>query len=123
MEMSTMDKKLLDYITDRTHDLINAPSCCNEAKAAAHAWLAAIGTNQQAAETKKYITELKADIMPINMLIAFVESDKGAQVFGTDTAKNIAAHARQIQSAGAKYCDCPACTAAAAILSKANMLL
>ncbi|WP_196590234.1 molecular chaperone Hsp90 [Pectinatus frisingensis] len=118
-----MDKKLLDYVTDKTHDLINAPSCCNEAKTAAQHWLTAVGTKQQTVETQKYIAELKADITPINMLIAFAESDEGARLFGADTAKNIAAHARQIQSTGAKYCDCPACTAAAAILSKTNSLL
>ncbi|WP_196592927.1 molecular chaperone Hsp90 [Pectinatus sottacetonis] len=115
-----MDKEWLDYITEKTHDLINAASCCDEAKAAAQAWLAAVNTKQEVAETQKYIAELKADIMPVGMLVDFAESDKGIQLFGVDTAKNIAAHGRQIQSAGAKYCDCPACTAAAAILSKTN---
>jgi len=28
------------------------------------------------------------------------------------------AHAKEIKAKGAKYCDCPACTACAAILAK-----
>ena len=56
-------------------------------------------------------------------MIAFAESDAGAQVFGADAAKNVAAHAKEIKAAGAKYCDCPACAAAEAILEKKDMML
>lgn len=118
-----MDKEVLSYVVEKTHELISAPSCSSEAKAAAQTWLEAIGTEKEAAETKKYIDELEADIMPIDGLIGFAESDAGFQVFGADTAKNIAAHAKEIKSAGAKYCDCPACASAAAILDKKDILL
>lgn len=67
--------------------------------------------------------ELEADIMPIDGLIGFAESEHGAQVFGADKAKAVAAHAREIKAAGAKYCDCPACAAAEAILDKKDTLL
>lgn len=123
MEMVDMDKEVLKYVTEKTHDLINSPSCCSEIKIAAQAWTDAVGTEQETAEMKKYIAELKADIMPINMLIAFAESDEGIQLFGANTAENIAAHAKKIQTGGAKYCDCPACTAASAILSRENAFL
>ena len=70
-----------------------------------------------------YIAELEADIMPIDGLIGFAGSDAGRAYFGEDTAKGIAAHAEEIKAAGAKYCDCPACAAVAAILEKkADML-
>ena len=118
-----LDKAVLDYAVEKTRDLMHAPSCSSEAKAAAQAWLDAVGTEQEAAQTKKYIAELEADIMPIDMLIAFAESDAGAQVFGAEMAKNVAAHAKEIKAAGAIYCDCPACTAAAAILEKKDELL
>lgn len=48
-------------------------------------------SSSSAAETKKYIEELEADIMPIDNLICFAESEAGTQVFGADTAKNVAA--------------------------------
>lgn len=118
-----MDKKVLDYVVEKTHQLMAAASCSSEAKTAAQAWLDAVGTDQEVAETKNYIKELEADIMPIDGLIAFAESDGGVQVFGADTAKNVAAHAKEIKTNGAKYCDCSACAAAAAILEKKDSLL
>ena len=39
-----MDKQTLEFITEKTHALLEAPSCCKEAKEAAQNWLAAVGT-------------------------------------------------------------------------------
>ena len=118
-----MNKEVLDYVVEKPHELIDAPTCSSEAREAAKAWLDALGTDAEAAETKKYIDELEADIMPIDTLISFAESEGGSQCFGADAAKNIAAHAKEIKAAGAKYCDCPACVAVAAILEKKESLL
>lgn len=118
-----MDKEILDYVVERTHVLMSAESCSSEAKAAAQSWLDAIGTENEAAETKKYIAELEADIMPVDRLISFAESDQGTQIFGADVAKGIAAHGKEIKAAGEKYCDCPACGAAKAIIEKKDSLL
>lgn len=118
-----MDKLVLDFIVEKTQELMSAPSCSAEAKAAAQSWLDAIGTEKEAEETKSYINELEADIMPIDGLIGFAESDAGSQVFGADAAKGVAAHAKEIKAAGAKYCDCPACSAVEAILEKKNIIL
>lgn len=113
-----MDKKVLDYVVEKSNDLMGSSTCSSEARAAAQAWLDAVGTDREAEETKKYIDELEADIMPIDGLIGFAESEQGAQVFGADTAKDVAAHAKEIKSTGAKYCDCPACAAVEAILEQ-----
>ena len=102
-----MEKKILDYVTEKTNDLINAFSCSAEAKAAAQAWLAAVGTENEAEETRKYIAELEADIMPLDNLIAFAGSEQGANYFGADKAKGIVDHANELKAAGEKYCDCP----------------
>lgn len=118
-----MNKELLNYVTQKTNDLLNASSCCPEAKAAGQAWLSAAGTAKETEETARYIAELEADITSIDGLIAFSGSDAGASVFGADAAAGILAHAKELKAAGAKFCDCPACTAAAAILSKKDELL
>ena len=118
-----MDKEVLSYVVEKTEELIKSITCSAEAKEAAQAWLDAVGTDNEAAETKKYIAELEEDIMPIDNLIGFAESEGGQQYFGADAAKSIASHAREIKAAGAKYCDCPACTAVAAILEKKESLL
>jgi hypothetical protein len=83
----------------------------------------AVGTEREADETKEYITELEADIMPIDNLIAFAGSEAGAGYFGAELAKNITAHAEEIKLAGAEYCDCPACAAVAEILARKKELL
>ena len=118
-----MNKNVLDYVVEKTNDLIGASTCSEETRAAAQAWLDAVGTDREAEENRKYVEELEADIMPIDSLIGFAESEHGAQVFGVDKAKDVAAHAREIKAAGAKYCDCPACAAAEAILDKKDTLL
>lgn len=117
-----MDKEVLNYVAEKTKELMNAATCCGELKTAAQNWLDAVGTEREAEETRKYIAELEEDIMPIDGLISFAESEAGSQVFGAETARNVAAHAKEIKSAGAKYCDCPACAAAEAILNRKELL-
>lgn len=118
-----MEKELMDYVKEKTADLLAAPMCCKELRAAAEAWLAALGTDEEAASTKAYVAELEADIMPVNGLIAFTESDAGRALFGEERAAAMAAHGHALKDAGRLYCDCPACTAAAAILEKKAQLL
>lgn len=118
-----MEKQVQEFVVAKTHDLMDAPSCCPEAKAAAQAWLNAIGTANEAAETQKYLKELEEDITSIDGLIAFANSPAAAKAFGAEGAKKFAAHAAEIKAAGAKYCDCPACVAALAILEKKDSLL
>ncbi|HIX97994.1 MULTISPECIES: molecular chaperone Hsp90 [Eubacteriales] len=117
-----MTREVKDYVTEKTHELMEAQTCSKEAKEAAQAWLDAVGTEGEAEETKKYIAELEADIMPLDNLIAFAESDMGAKVFG-DNAGGVAEHGRELKAAGKKYCDCPACAAVEAILAKKEEML
>ena len=118
-----MEKALLDFVTAKTQDLLAAPSACQEVKAAATAWLAAVGTNKEAEETAKYIAELEADIMPIDGLIAFAQTELALQIFGAEGVQRLKAHAQELKASGAKYCDCPACAACKAILDKKAEML
>ena len=117
-----MDKQVLDFVTEQTHALIAAPSCCKVAKEAAQSWLAAVGTEKETEETKKYIAELEEDLVSIDALIGLAESEMGAKIFG-DNAKNVAEEGRKAKAAGAKNCFCDACRAVEAILSKKNEML
>lgn len=117
-----MDAKVRDEMIEKSRELILAATCSAEAKAAAKRWIKAAGTAEEPQETERYIRELEADIMPIGNLIAFAQSEKGKAYFGPD-AEGIAAHAQAIQAAGGRYCDCPACTAVAAILEKKDQML
>lgn len=119
-----MTQNVKDFTIQKLKELMSASSCCAEAKQAAQNWLDALGTDQEAAQTKALIAELEEDITSIDGLISFAESEAGAKVFGgAEAAKGVAAHGREIKAAGAKYCDCPACAASAAILEKKAELL
>ncbi len=118
-----MENNLRMEIEAKTKELIAAPTCSSETKEAAERWLKALGTEGEKAETEAYIRELEEDIMPIEQLIAFAGSDAGKKYFGADTAGEIESHAKEIQAAGGKYCDCPACLAVKYILDKKEEIL
>ncbi len=118
-----MKKEVLDFMVEKTKELVSAVTCSPETKAAAQIWLDAVGTDNESSATITYMAELEADIMPIDTLIGFAESEAGAKVFGADKTKEVAAHAKEIKAAGAKYCDCPACAAVEAILNKKDDIL
>ena len=118
-----MEKKRMERIAEKTRLLMEAPTCAGELKEAAQRWLDSVGTETEAEETKAYLKELKEDIMPIEQLIGFAESEGGKAYFGADTAAGIAAHAREIQAAGARYCDCPACALVEEILAEEEEML
>lgn len=118
-----MDKEVLNFVVGKTGELINSSSCCDEAKEVAQVWLDSIGTEKEAEETKKYIKELEEDLVPIDGMIEFAESDHAVKIFGEETAKNIAVRAKEIKATGGKYCFCDACAAAEAILDKKDEIL
>ena len=118
-----MEQSVREYVTEKVKDLISAPSRCAQAKAAGENWLKAAGTDQEAEQTKNLIAELEMDIMPLDGLIAFAGSEAGAKVFVPAKAKEVEAHGKELTEAGQKYCDCPACAAAEAILEKKEQML
>lgn len=118
-----MNQDVKDYVAQKAKELLSARSSCAEAKAAAQNWLDAMGTDREAEQTKKLIAELEMDIMPIDGLIAFTKSATGVRIFGEERVKKMEAHAKELKEAGVKYCDCPACAAAEAILEKKDELL
>lgn len=116
-----MDKTTLDRVTEQTRLLMAAPSCSQEARQAAQDWLDALGTDREAAQTQAYLQELEEDLVTVDELIAFAQSAAGRQVFGPE-ADNVATHGRALKEASARFCDCPACQAAAAILTETGRL-
>ena len=116
-------KEILEFAMEKSLELMAAPTCSAEARAAAQAWLDAAGTPGEAEATRRYLAELEADIVTAQGLLVFAESEAGAKVFGADKAPGVAAHARELIAAGAKYCDCPACAAVEAILARKEELL
>lgn len=110
------------FIIEKTRELIAAPSCCAEARAAAEAYLAAVGTDGEADAKKAYLAELGEDLESIDELLEFAHSAMCVQVFGEERAKGFTAHAEQLKADGVPYCDCPACAAVEAILRAEGLI-
>lgn len=104
-------------------EMIAAPSCCQELKDAAQKWLDAADPAAKKAAADALVLELKDDIAPIGHVVEFFESSRGKQIFGEERAAAIAAHAREVQAQGGKWCDCPACAAGLKILDNAALLV
>ena len=83
----------IEAMIGKVKALINAPSCCAEAKEAANKWLEAVNTEKQDEAAKALIEEIAADIIPIDGLIAFAGSEDGKKIFGEEKAAGIEAHA------------------------------
>ena len=113
----------LKDVIAKAQDLINAPSCYVDLKQKAQVWINSIGTADEAVAAKSLIDEIKADITGIDGLVAFANSDHAIEVFGKEGAKNFAAHAKELKTNGAQYCDCQACAAGLDILEQKDRIL
>ena len=113
----------LKDVIAKANDLINAPSCYAGLKQKAQTWINSIGTDTESKAAKDFIDEIQADITGIDGLVAFAHSDHAVEIFGKDGAKNFAAHADELKTSGAKYCDCQACAASFAILQQIDRIL
>lgn len=118
-----MTENTRKFVEEKTQEILKAPSCCPELKAIAEKWLAVKGTSEEAKVTADYLQELSEDVLPIDALIAFASSEKGAEVFGAEQAKAMAEKGTEAKKSGAKYCICPACSAGGAILDKKDEIL
>ncbi len=96
--------------------VLDAPSACAELKEAASKWMEAAGTEQEAKAAAVFIAELEDDVMPIDATIAFFGSKTAEGIFGAEQAAANKARLEEKKAAGARWCDCPACTAGLAIL-------
>lgn len=110
-----MEKALVDFVTQKTNELLAVEWCCEELKVEANNWLAAVGTANEHEATVKYLQELSEDVMTVDQLAELVETGKLPAEFG--------AHVAELKAAGALYCDCDACAPGAEILAKKDELL
>lgn len=89
----------------------------------ANAWIASIGTDEEYKAAKELIAELREDIMSVDDVIAFMQSDTAIQHLGARNAASFAQHAKEIKKAGGEYCDCPACRSGLVLLQHEKILL
>ena len=90
--------------------------CCDELKEAAQTWLDSIGTDKQKEVGERYIAELQDSIVSVEGMLSFLPTDEAKAKFGEETANKFYEHAKELKAQGIANCDCPACTAASAVL-------
>lgn len=97
--------------------------CCDELKEAAQAWLDSVGTDKEKEAGKKYVLELQDSIVPVDGMLAFLPTDEAKAKFGEENANKFYEHAKKLKAQGIANCDCPACTAASAVLDLKDEIL
>lgn len=112
-----------EWLISKAKELMEENYCCEEAKQAVQAWIDALGSEAEHAKAEALIKELEEDIMSVDDLFAFATSQEGKAKFGEATCLEIVEHATQLREAGKQICDCPACTAAEALLQHKEDLL
>ena len=110
------------FVEEKTKEILNAGSCCPELKEMAEKWLAAEGTTDEKAVTEAYLQELSEDVLPIDALISFASSEKGAEVFGAEQAKSMAEAGKHLKRTAVNIVSARV-SAGGAILDKKNEIL
>ena len=115
-----MDKELFDFVAERADVLATADSAKQATKDAALAWKEAVAADSSdavEAATAKLVDFLEGRPNTIEGVIAFLEGP-AKEMLGEEAAAAGLAAQLERKEAGAKWCDCPACTAATEILAK-----
>ena len=115
-------KKIRDDLKAKVEAMIAAPSCCQELKDAANAWLETYDDgNKNQAPTAALIKAMEESVTGIDDCIAFLGSDMGKQIYGDNQPAALAA-AEAKKAAGGTTCTCQACELACEILAKKDYL-
>ena len=112
----------MEKVIERTKVLLS-DWCCDELREAAQAWLDSIGTDKEKDAAKRYVLELQDSIVTVEGMLAFLPTDEAKAKFGEETANHFYEHAKELKAQGAANCDCPACTAASAVLELKDEIL
>ena len=116
-----MEKELFDFIAERTEILSTSPASTQVTKDAALAWKNAVtadaGDDVFDAATKELLDILEGRPSTIDDVIAFAQGP-AASMFGEEAAAQMLVKQQERKAQGAKYCDCPSCTAATELLAK-----
>lgn len=116
-----MDKETFDFVAERVDILAQSGASTQVTKDAATAWKEAVAADNSDAAVEEATTKL-LDVLEgrpttIDGVIAFFEGP-AIERLGAELAANVLAMQKQRKEAGAKWCNCEACSAAVEILAK-----
>ena len=114
-------EKIREDLVSLTKQLLEV-HVTDDIKAAAQKWLETKDDGAANADASKaFVKALEAGVATIDECIAFHESDAAKKMFGDKNAELLAAEKAR-KASGEKFCDCPGCTLALAILDKKDYL-
>ena len=108
-------------LIEKLKAMVASPSASESVKQAVKVYLAALAVEQVA--VNNLIAELEDDIVDIDSLLTFSHSPQAVEKLGAKRAKIFADNADALKAAGAKYCNCLACTIGLEILADKEILL
>ena len=114
-DKQTLQKKLLEMTA--------SPSCYPDLREAVKNYFDVLGTPKEKSSAENLIDELKADVVPIDLLVIRAHSNSTIEILGAERAKIFAANADALKAGGAKWCNCKACTLGVEILEHKDILL
>ena len=115
-----MDKKELMKVCE---ELISNPPCCKELQEAGRKWLDSVGTETEHDAAEALVKELEEDVNTIDDTIAFFSSPFAKEHIPKDVAEKLLNESIAAKEAGAKWCNCPACTRGAVLMENKDVLL
>ncbi|MBQ9418790.1 MAG: heat-shock protein Hsp90 [Synergistaceae bacterium] len=107
-----------DELIAKVNELIAAPSCNPNLKAAAEAYL----KSPNAANADALVKGLEENVSSIDETIALADSDMGKSIFGAEQAANMVKLGNELKAKGEKICFCPACQAGSVIYEHKDVL-
>lgn len=114
-----MNKELFDFIAERADALATSDASTQVTKDAANAWKEAVAADKGAADdaTQTLLDVLEGRPTTIDGVIAFAEGP-AKELMGEQAAADMLAVQKARKAQGAKWCNCPSCTAATELLAK-----
>ena len=119
-EKPSVDKQTL---INKIKELGATPSCYHKLKDEVKKYLDAVGTDNEKLAAENLIDEIKADVVPIDLLVIKAHSNSMIELLGAEGARKFAANADALKASGAKWCNCRACTLGLEILDHKEILL
>ncbi len=116
-----MDKNTFDYIAERADILEASMASTQITKDAARAWKEAVAADASDTAvntaTAQLLNVLEGRPTTIDGVIAFAQGP-AKEMFGEEAAAKMLEEQTARKEAGAKYCNCDACTAASELLAQ-----
>ena len=98
-------------------ELVNAPSCCEQVREVCKNYLKVVDSDEEKAALSELVKVIRENINTIDETIEFCKSDKALNMLGEEKRNFLLEKSLKAKENGAKYCDCPACSAAEKILN------